>query len=1123
MASNFDFLRPGFAQLHDDALQAERSAVLAPRTCAFYCRRTMERAIKWLYAHDGYLQAPYQENLAALLHEQTFKEILPPGLFNQLRMIHKLGNLAVHSETGINKSDALHVIRSLHKMLSWQVRGYVKGAPEPAAFDESLLPAVDATAVAQKTTQQLLEMQKQHARQDAALAAAEQKQAGQEEEIARLKAEIAAIKQANETAFTERVEGEEETRDLFIDILLREAGWDPHGANVAEYKVTGMPTASGEGRVDYVLWGADGLPLAVVEAKRTRTSPADGQRQAELYADALEKQTGQRPVIYFSNGYETSIWDDTFYPPRPVQGFHTRDELQLMVNRRRTRGDITSTPVNRDIVDRYYHEAAARRIMEAYASKSRAALVVMATGSGKTRLAVSAVEILMKQNWVRRVLFLADRTALLRQAKRAFVRHYPQASTVNLVTEKQNTDARIAFCTYPTMMNLIDEARSDGQKAFGPGYFDLIIIDEAHRSVYQKFGAIFNYFDAMLLGLTATPRSEIARNTYQLFDLEDHVPTFAYELEQAVADGHLVPEHAISVPLKFMRDGVKYTDLSPEEQEEYEEKFHDDDTGLPAEINPAALNQWLYNADTVDKVLKQLMQQGQKVEGGDRLGKTIIFARNQDHARFIVERFDKNYPHLAGTFCQRIDHSVYDADGLIEKFSVPDKPPHIAVSVDMLDTGIDVPEVLNLVFFKIVRSRTKFWQMVGRGTRTCEDLFGPGMHKQFFYIFDYCQNLEFFGGNPEGYEAPVQEPVKQKIFKRRLNLALKYQAMNDLDDASAELRSAWLDALHGAVQAMNVDNFLVRPHRRHVEMFSERERWDQLSAGDAADIELHLSGLPTPDNDDEFARRFDLLLLNLQLAVLETAPEQDRLQQRVCVLAANLESKQTIPAVAQQMELILEIQTEEYWQNVTLPMLEQVRRRLRGLIRFTDRDGPREMVYTDFEDEMGEAAEVAGLIRRDANLQNYHLKMERFIRENETHITIARLKNNEPISQADLQALEEILFSDEGPGSREEFESTYGTDRPIGELVRTITGLDRAAAKQAFSGFLEKAPLSGDQIQFINTIIEHLVINGVMEPKALFDPPFTQLHDEGVLGVLPNQAQDIVAVIKQINANAVAG
>jgi type I restriction enzyme R subunit len=615
----------------------------------------------------------------------------------------------------------------------------------------------------------------------------------------------------------------------------------------------------------------------------------------------------------------------------------------------------------------------------------------------------------------------------------------------------------------------------------------------------------------------------VDRNTYHLFNLEDNVPTYAYELDQAVADGFLVPPKPVSVPLKFQRSGIKYDELSEEEKEDYEATFLDEETGvLPREIDAAALNRWLFNEDTVDKVLAHLMEHGLKIEGGDKLGKTIIFAKNHDHAEFIVQRFDRNYPHLQGKFCRVIDNRINYAQTLIDDFCVANKDPHIAVSVDMLDTGIDVHEVVNLVFFKRVRSKTKFWQMIGRGTRLCPDLFGPGMDKQFFYVFDYCENLEFFSLNPEGTgEPPLQESVKQKTFRRRLHLASSLQSQLDMDDAHEGLRQALIDQMHETITRMNPDNFLVRPHRRYVEDFSSRERWDNLSPGDLADISEHLTGLPYPDTDEEFARRFDLLILNLQLAILDKSHNLTRYQEQVMELAGGLEEKRAIPAVNAQLALILDLQSDEYWQDITLPMLEHVRLRLRDLIKFVDKGGPREKVYTDFEDELGEAAELPDMIKPSPSFQNYRLKVEKFIREHEDHLTIRRLKTNQPITAKDIEGLEVILFAEDGPCTKEDFQQTYG-DQPLGELIRLIVGLDRNAAKQAFAEFLAEGTLTADQIRFIDQIIEHLVRNGVMHPEALYEPPFTDMHYEGLDGVLPDHADKVIAIIRRVNNNASA-
>ena len=1133
MASNFDFLQKNWDFLLEDAQRVEAFALPDPRTAAFYARRTLERALQWLFANDTALKAPYEKSLAAMIHESTFKNNIKQGLFGDIKYIHRLGNLAVHDDQPISSKEGLQVCVAIHQFTGWLARVYTHGGPIPGQFQITLLPQADQ-AQPQATVVELDKIRAELAKKDEAEKAALAKQQQTEAELAELKqqlAELQVTKQENLPKIPASDYTEAQTRDEFIDVMLREAGWNPKAKNVEEYQVHGMPSASGArdstGYVDYVLWGDDGLPLAAVEAKRTKVDPLTGKRQAELYTDCLETRFGQRPLIYYSNSYKTWLWDDTEYPPRQVEGFYTRDELQWLVNHRpgssTGKQNLTQLLPKKDITDRYYQTEAAARVMQAFHDqKKRKALIVMATGTGKTRLAIAIVDMLMRGNWVRRVLFLADRIALVNQAKRAFNAQLPHASVASLLDKKQE-EARVLFSTYPILLNLIDGSKKELTERFSVGHFDLIIIDEAHRSIYQKYGAIFDYFDALLIGLTATPRGEVDRNTYKLFELQDHQPTYAYELSQAVTDEFLVPPRAISVPLKFQREGIKYDQLSAEKQEEYEqqEQFYDDTGELKEEIGSAALNQWLFNQDTIDKVLMHLMEYGLKVEGGDKLGKTIIFAKNSKHADFIVERFDSNYPHVAGKFCQKIDFSVKYAQSLIDDFSVKEKNPQIVVSVDMLDTGIDVPEVLNLVFFKLVRSKTKFWQMIGRGTRLCEDLFAPGGHKKEFVIFDYCQNLEFFDANPDGFEATLQESVKQKIFKRRLEIATTLQATQPDNEALTTLVVTLKDQLHQIVNGFNTDNFIVRRQREIIDAFNQREQWDQLSDQQITTISEKLSGLPYADDDHETARRFDLIVLNLQLAILQKSNRQTFYQDSIRDIAGKLEDKKAIPLVAAQMELILELQFDSWWQAVTLPELEQVRINIRDLLKFIDLSQNTEYAYTDFKDSLvaEESAEYS-IVRSDPNLQDYRVSVERYIREHQDHITIRRLRNNEPVSNTDLSALEDMLFSQDAVIPKDEYEKIYG-ERPLGFLVRSVVGLNRNAAKQAFAEFLEKAPLHPDQISFLNEIIEYLVQNGVMEPKEMFDAPFTRYHDQGVIGVMGEEyAKNVIMLVTQINKNA---
>lgn len=901
-------------------------------------------------------------------------------------------------------------------------------------------------------------------------------------------------------------------------------GWNIHQRDWTEYEVEGMPNQSGKGYVDYVLWGDNGKPLALVEAKRTLKDATAGKHQAKLYADCLQQRFGQRPVIFYSNGYNHWMWDDTNYPPREVQGFLKKDELERLIFRRSHRKKLNLVQVDTNIVGRSYQIEAIRRICDVFDSKKgRKSLLVMATGTGKTRTAIALIDLLMRGNWVKRILFLADRNALLTQAYRAFKTHLPNAKAIDLTKSNDDgEDANIILSTYPTISNRIN--RSDGDKRiFGCGHFDLIIVDEAHRSIYKKYKALFEYFDGLLVGLTATPRNDVHRDTYRLFDLEAGVPTYAYELTDAISDGYLVPPQGVNVPFKFLRKGVKYRDLSPEEQEEYEEKFRDEETGeIPDEINSAALNNWLFNINTADQALKILMEFGIKIDGGDKLGKTIIFARNHNHAKFIVERFDINYPHYKGQFAQVIDSKNDYAQSLLDDFSEPNKQPTIAVSVDMLDTGVDVPEIVNLVFFKPVYSEVKFNQMIGRGTRLCPNLFAIGADKNKFLVFDLCSNFDYFQQEIKENDAKPGESLTTCLVKTRLELAT---ILNQNNSTYQNLRKTLLDDLHNHVNSMERDNFLVRPHLEKVEEFSQRQRWEEINNEDVEIINQSLAkipnGLPT---ESHLAKRFDLLCFKLQLAILKPTtlkPAKNfiQLRDRVRDLLQRLEAKHTIPMVKAKLPLITEVQSEDWWTDTNPNAIENIRLQLRDLIRFIDPD-EQELVYTDFTDELEDLEEVDIPISQPGfSPYQYRKKVEAYIRNNENHIAIAKLKRNHPLTDADLQALETMLFSGDAIESREQFETVYGKDINFKLFIRKIVGCDRNAAKQAFSKYLTNTNFNANQIRFIENIIDYLTQNGVIPPEILYEPPFTDLHHQGLDGIFKDtDAEQIFEIVNSFNA-----
>jgi type I restriction enzyme, R subunit len=1046
---------------------------------------------------------------------------------------------------------AATALREFFHVAYWLTRTYARGAkPAPdASFSIEALPRL--SQVPTTTLAQLQEVARRFAESVRASEAAEEARRISEEgraalqaEIGALQAEIAAAKAANRAVADTHDYREAETRDLFIDLLLREAGFDPDAADTVEVEVQGMPNLPGVGFVDYVLRGDDGKPLALVEAKRTCKDPRIGQQQAKLYADCLEAQYGQRPIIFYSNGYEHWIWDDTRHPPRPIQGFLKKDELALMIQRRTTRKALAPEDIDRKIVERFYQHRAIRRVAEAFESdKQMKALVVMATGAGKTRTVIALADLMMRANWAKRVLFLADRKALVKQAANAFKAHVPGATTVNLIEDKAQ-EGRVYVSTYPTMMSLIDEADADHRR-FGVGHFDLIVIDEAHRSVYRKYRAIFEYFDSLLVGLTATPKGEVDRDTYRLFDLQTGVPTDVYGLDEAVNDGFLVPPKAVSLTTDFLDQGIRYDQLSHDEKEAWDALEWDEDGTVPGEVDAPALNKWLFNGDTIDRVLAHLMIHGLKVEDGDRLGKTVIFAKNQKHADFIAKRFDVNYPHLAGHFARVITHEVTYAQSLIDDFSNPAKAPHIAISVDMLDTGIDVPEIVNLVFFKPVRSKTKFWQMIGRGTRLCPDLFGPGRHKEFFNIFDWCRNFEFFNENPEVTDGSSADSLAKRLFAARVAVVAEIdgerpaqsptggysqrttallhaaESGSGADRAAAlnEIRERLATDLRAEIAGMSLDNFLVRPKRRFVEKYAAAKAWSQLNADAQQELIEQVAGLPSAASDDDLvAKQFDLVVFRTELALLRADPAFRGLKERIMEIASLLEALPNVPMVATEMALILEIQTDDFWQDITLPKLETVRRRLRALVKLIEFK-KRPIVYSDFEDRAGASVEmVMQGIPIGTNLDAFRRKARVFLRPHENHIAILKLRRNEPLTKSDLAEIERIFVE---AGVDQASLDSLRADGGLGRFVRSLVGLDHAAAKQAFAGFLNGRVLTANQLEFLDLVIDHLTARGVMDPKLLYESPFTDFDSNGVEGVFnPTDAAVLVQTLRTLEANA---
>ena len=1117
--SNFGYLKqqPEYTLFAQACIEAEKVYASSPAMCAVGCRKALELAVKWVYAADNTMKMPYRDNLQSLIHEPSFRFALDQNTWGKMPFMVKLGNLAVHTGHSVRPSDAVASLKGLFEFVQWIA--YCYGATyEERTFDEKQIP----TAKVIVDTKRIKEQDSLLVQKTAEIEALRQ-------QIAQMAAQYTAEKEQHqhERTFEGADISEFKTRKLYIDVDLKTMDWTFDGPDAdvqEEYPVEGMAGIVGQkGYCDYVLFGKDGLPLAVVEAKRTSKDPNIGRKQAVLYADCLERKFGRRPMMFTTNGYDTYFWDDQTGPQRKVSFVFSKEDLEKRMHCRSERLDLLSIPIDDAITDRYYQKEAIRAVCDQVSQGICKHLLVMATGTGKTRTAASLVDVLSRGKWVTNILFLADRTALVRQARDDFRQYLPDLSLCNLCSNKEDRHARIVFSTYPTILNTIDDTKSpDGRALFTPAHFDLIIIDESHRSIFKKYKDIFDYFDAFMVGLTATPKTDVARNTYDFFEMETGVPTYAYDYETAVYKDHvLVPYYNYEVKTKFLDKGISYDELSDEDKERYEEDFVED-AGLPDFIPSAALNKFVFNANTVDTVLQDLMERGIKIEGGDCLGKTILFAQNKRHAEFILERFNKLYPQYHGTFAQRIICDDTYAQTIIDDFKQPDKEPHIAVSVDMMDTGIDVPECVNLVFFKKVRSKAKFWQMIGRGTRLCKGLScvdsidGEYTDKRRFLIFDYCGNFEYFREHIEGYEAKETMTLSEAIFSKQIRLIAALQESTFADDEYQNWRSALVATCHTCIARLNDQLISVHMRREYVERYKAPQAFTSLSEGDKGDLLTQIAPLVHYEEDDEFAKRFDNFMYGLMLAHMEQMPALSAARNQLCKTASLLERKASIPMVKKKLPLLKEVQTDAFWQGSDVLTFERVRNELRGLIRFLD-PKHQKTVYTKLADSV--TGQQEGMVLEKAyDFEAYRAKVNRYVNEHGNTLAIHKLTHNIPLSSGDYQELERVLTCE--LGSKDDYERAFG-DTPFGLLIRKIAKLDHEAAMQAFSAFINDQSLNQRQIAFIHKIINYIEINGYMEnvqelTKPPFDKPvsFFKLFDK-------QKKEALIQAIQQVKDNAV--
>ena len=1095
--TNFDFLTsdPQFNTFSSVAVSAERILHIDPAACVLNCRRAMEFAVKWMYSVDGSLVLPYDDRLVSLMDNEDFRDIVGQDIWRRMKLIRTLGNNAAHTGKKISEEQAALCLENLFVFLDFVAYCYGTEYTE-RTFDPALLkdepaapPPVDTEA--EVKLEQLMA------------------------ENAALREELTARRAEQQQTYVPKPLdlSEYKTRKIYIDAMLLDAGWTEGRDWLNEVELPGMPNKSEVGYADYVLYDDTHKPLAVIEAKRTCVDVSKGRQQAKLYADILERKYSRRPVIFLTNGFETRI-DDGAYPERKVATIYSKRDLEKLFNLRTMRTSLKNVMVDKRIAGRYYQESAIKAVCDSFDRRNRRkALLVMATGSGKTRTVIALCDVLLNHGWVKNILFLADRNSLVTQAKRSFVNLLSDLSVTNLCEEKDNYTAHCVFSTYQTMMNCIDAVKDEQGKLFTCGHFDLVICDEAHRSIYNKYRDIFNYFDAPLVGLTATPKDEIDKNTYEVFELESGVPTYGYELAQAVKDGFLVDFMSVETKLKFIEQGITYDELSDADKAAYEDTFEDENGELPERISSSALNEWVFNEDTIKEVLHILMTNGLRIDYGEKLGKTIIFAKNHPHAEKIFEIFNREYPHLNG-YAKVIDNYMTYAQSAIDEFSDPKKLPQIAISVDMLDTGIDVPEVLNLVFFKKVMSKAKFWQMIGRGTRLCPGLI-DGEDKNKFYIFDFCGNFEFFRMN-KGRPTANQMALQGAIFNLKAQMAYKLQDLQFQTDDLIAFRKELVADMVRKVRELNKENFAVRQHLKYVELYANPDNYAALSYEDTLIIKEELAPLITPDEDEPAAMRFDALMYGIELAYL-VGKKYTKARSDLFKKVSGIAGVANIPEIMAQAELIRKILHTDFLDNAGINEFENIRESLRGLVKYIQGGHP--TYTTNFDDEILSMDWHESELEND-DLKNYKAKAEFYVRQHQDEAVIAKLKSNVPLNSDDVAALEKILWSE--VGTKEDYEAEIGS-KPLGEFVREIVGLDMKAAKEAFSMYLNDTSLDSRQIYFVNQIVEYIVHNGLMKDlSVLQESPFT---DRGsVVDIFTDLTvwMGIRKIIEQVNANAVA-
>lgn len=926
---------------------------------------------------------------------------------------------------------------------------------------------------------------------------------------------------------------EAQTRAELIDLQLAVSGWnvkDPTQV-VEEFDiVTALPEGVSEPRTaydghqfsDYVLLGKDGKPLAVVEAKKTAKDAAIGREQAKQYCYNIQKHLGgELPFCFYTNGYDLYFWDLENAPPRKVVGFPTRDDLERFAYIRRNRKPLTQEFINTSIAGRDYQIRAIRSVLEGVEQKRRDFLLVMATGTGKTRTCIALVDALMRAGHAEKVLFLVDRIALREQALVAFKEHMPnEPRWPNLGEKLIAKDRRVYVATYPTMLNIIREENQH----LSPHYFDFIVVDESHRSIYNTFAEVLNYFKTITLGLTATPTDIIDHNTFDLFHCEDGIPTFAYTYEEAVNNvpPYLCNFQVMKIQTKFQMEGISKRTISLEDQKKL--ILHGKEV---EEINfeGTQLEKQVVNKGTNTLIVREFMEESIKDANGVLPGKTIFFCATKAHARRMEEIFDKLYPQYHGELAKVLvsdDPRVYGKGGLLDQFTNNDMP-RIAISVDMLDTGIDVREIVNLVFAKPVYSYTKFWQMVGRGTRLLEASKPKPwcLEKDVFLILDCWDNFEYFKLNPKGKELKPQLPLPVKLVGLRLD---KIEIANDTGNTNTAVRE--VAKLHQQIAALPQSSVVIKEAAAALARIADENFWLTLNHDKLEFLRTEIKPLFRTVSEADFkAMRFERDILEYSLAILREEKEQaETLKEGIVEQISELPL--SVPFVKLEEELIRAAQTSLYWSKADEDRLDEIIAKLGPLMKFREQSTGQGQTHLDLIDELYKKERVEfGPENEAVSVTRYREMVESLIAELTEHNPILqKIKSGEAVSSDEANQLADLLHEEHPHITENLLRQVYKNRKArFIQFIRHILGIEVLKSfpdevNAAFDQFIRAhTTLNSRQLEFLNLLKNFIIEREKVEKKDLINAPFTVIHPQGIRGVFsPAEINDILQLAERL-------